>query len=46
MGDFSDFERRQNFGALSWSICDKNCHIIMRIESDSFYGYVDGIHES
>jgi hypothetical protein len=31
--------------AFSWSICDKNCHIIRCIESDSFSGYV-GIHES
>jgi hypothetical protein len=31
--------------AFSWSICDKNCHIIRRIESESICGYV-GIHES
>jgi hypothetical protein len=27
------------------SICDKDCHIIKRIESDSFEGYAS-IHES
>jgi hypothetical protein len=31
--------------SFSWSNCDKNCHIIRRIESEGFYGYV-GIHES
>jgi hypothetical protein len=30
---------------FSWSICDKNFHIIGCIDSDSFKGYV-GIHES
>jgi hypothetical protein len=30
---------------FSRSICDKNCHIITCIESDSFWGYV-GTHES
>jgi hypothetical protein len=30
---------------FSWSICDKNCHIITCSESESFKGYV-GIHES
>jgi hypothetical protein len=42
MGDLSDFAR---CCAFSWSICDRHCHIIGRIESDSFWGYVD-IHES
>jgi hypothetical protein len=30
---------------FSWSICDKNGHIIRCTESDCFYGYV-GIHDS
>jgi hypothetical protein len=46
MGDLSDFETEQIVRcAFSWSICDKNCHIIRCIERDSFQGYV-GIHES
>jgi hypothetical protein len=46
MGDLSDFERGQILGvSFSLSICDKTCHIIRCIESDSFWGYVD-IHES
>jgi hypothetical protein len=31
--------------AFSWSVCDRNCHIIRCLESDDFQGYV-GIHES
>jgi hypothetical protein len=39
------WKRSDRWCAFSWSICDKNCHIIGCIESDSFQGYV-GIHES
>jgi hypothetical protein len=31
--------------AFSWSICDKNCHIVRCLESDFFWGYV-GLHEA
>jgi hypothetical protein len=30
---------------FSWSVCDKNCHIIRSIKSDNFLGYV-AIHKS
>jgi hypothetical protein len=37
--------RVDRWHAFSWSICDKNCHIIRCVGSESFWGYV-GIHES
>jgi hypothetical protein len=36
MGDLSNFERGQNFGARELEICDKNGGIVSCIESDSF----------
>jgi hypothetical protein len=45
MGDLSDFERGQIvWGTFSWSIYDRNCHIITCIKSGSFLGYV-GIYK-
>jgi hypothetical protein len=38
-------KRTDRWCTFSWSICDKNCHFIRRIESNNFYGYV-GIHGS
>jgi hypoxanthine phosphoribosyltransferase len=38
-------KRTDHWYVFSWSICDKNCHIIRHIESDTFYGYAN-IHES
>jgi hypothetical protein len=36
MWDLSDFERGHRWCAFSWSICDKNYHVIRCIESYSF----------
>jgi hypothetical protein len=36
IGDLFDFERGHHWCAFSWTICDKNCHIIRCIESNGF----------
>jgi hypothetical protein len=37
------WKRADRWCSFTLSICDKNCHIIRWIESDSFYGYVSAI---
>jgi hypothetical protein len=40
MGDLFNFDRGQIVGVYLAGACDKNCHIIRCIKSNSFYGYV------